>query len=121
MCRVVSCALSSGTVQCICTYALQGLHNKCVHIGFWSPSHRTEMVRWIDALNPPDTDQSGNTTYELWGKRTVFIHMRIVTCSDERTYSHACAHTHTHTTHTHTRFTECLVYLVNMTLVPFCS
>ena len=45
-------------------------------------SHRTEMVRWIDALNPPDTDQSGNTTYELWGKRTLV---------------HAHAHTHTHT------------------------
>ena len=42
-------------------------------------SLRTEMVRWIDALNPPAAaDQSGNTTYELWGKRH-------------------CMNTHTHT------------------------
>ena len=29
------------------------------------------MVRWIDALNPPESDTHGNTTYEIWGRLTI--------------------------------------------------
>ena len=40
------------------------------------------MVRWIDALNPPLADQSGSTTYEIWGRLTNSAEGKRVVVSD---------------------------------------